>query len=113
MLIRISKFNLLRDTTDKGGPPELVTLKQGRLLCLGCYSGDLDTLQTLLKHVKDETSNIRTSNLRNHKWFDTVVSLACDSKYVITFTNLLDANSNAGIQIFLAHHCNNVYFVYC
>lgn len=46
--------------TEMRGTLELVTLEQCRLLCLGCYSGDLTTVQILLQHVQEEAINNRT-----------------------------------------------------
>lgn len=36
-----------------------VIIEQCRLLCLGCYSGDLNTVQILLKHVNTNALNIK------------------------------------------------------
>lgn len=81
--------------TEQGNVVELVTLEQCRLLCLGCYSGDLPTVQILLKHVEKEAINNRTSRHPFHECFGEVpLSLACDSEFLIIFNNLLHADKD-------------------
>lgn len=96
---------------------ELVTLEQCRLLCLGCFSGDLPTVQILLKHVEKEAINNRTSRHPFWERFGEVpLSLACDSEFLNIFTNIdkekdlvqesnvllyiVETMSNAGADIF-------------
>lgn len=38
---------------------EPVIIEQCRLLCLGCYSGDLNTVHILLQHVNADTLNYK------------------------------------------------------
>lgn len=81
--------------TEMRGALELVTLEQCRLLCLGCYSGDLTTVQILLQHVQEEAINNRTSNHRYSKWFDTMpLSIACDLGGFSINNNFLEAEKN-------------------
>lgn len=60
------------------GAIESVTVEEFRLLCLGCASGDLDTVKTLLTHVSKEAINTRTPRFQYGKRFESMpLAIAC------------------------------------
>lgn len=73
---------------------EPVIIEQCRLLCLGCFSGNLDTVQVLLKHVN-------TDILNNKVWYSTVflfalspLGIACEYGYLDIVMKLLEAGAD-------------------
>lgn len=75
---------------------ELVTVEQCRLLCLGCISGDLETVKILLRHVDKEAINTRISN--HHygffKMLETMpLAIACYFEYPNIVTELINAGA--------------------
>lgn len=73
---------------------EPVIVEQNRLLCLGCYSGDLNTVSILLKHVNGSAINITKMWLnRSYSKLDPL-SIACSLGYLDIATKLITAGAN-------------------
>lgn len=82
---------------------EPVIIEQCRLLCLGCYSGDLETVQILLKHTN-------TDALNNNDWPSTVLYyetipliIACKYGFLDIAIKLLEAGADINILSALIH----------
>lgn len=78
---------------------EPVIIEQCRLLCLGCYSGDLNTVKILLK-------NVHTDALNNTDWPSTVLYfktnpliIACEYGCLSIVKELLAAGADVNIGI--------------
>lgn len=56
-------------------------LEQWRLFCLSCYSGDIKTVQILLKHINEDVINNKVTP--NNRLYDTLnpLSIACKFGY--------------------------------
>lgn len=68
--------------------------EQWRLLCLGCYSGDLNTVQTLLQHVsKDAVNNTKTNEDKLFKDIKPLV-IACSLGYLDIAQELVRAGAD-------------------
>lgn len=89
-----SNSDIMCDTYD-----EPLSVEQCRLLCLGCYSGDLNTVQILLKHVN-------TDALNNRVWPSCMVYgeknpliIACKYGYLDIAMTLLAAGADINICV--------------
>lgn len=83
--------------------------EQWRLLCLGCYSGDLKTVQTLLQHVsKDAVNNTKTNEDKLFKDIKPLV-IACSLGYLDIAQELVragaDVNQKAKFETPLTAAC--------
>lgn len=88
--------------TEVVGAVESVTVEQSRLLCLGCASGDLNTVKVLLCHVGPEAINYRfPQHQYDELWETTPITIACYFGYLnIVFELLIagaDVNPNLAI----------------
>lgn len=90
---------------------EPVIVEQNRLLCLGCYSGDIATVTTLLKHVNKHAMNITESCHRRSYLVMNPLSIACSLGYLEITKTLINikANINYKTDIFtpLIGACEN------
>lgn len=87
------------DDSDIGPLNEPVILEQCRLLCLACYSGDLNSVQLLLKHVKNDALNntlwpTQCLYLKNNP-----LIIACENGYLDVAKELLEAGSDINICV--------------
>lgn len=73
---------------------EPVIVEQNRLLCLGCYSGDLNTVSILLKHVNGNVINIAEVWHARSYWEMDPLSIACSLGYLDIATKLITAGAN-------------------
>lgn len=73
---------------------EPVIVEQNRLLCLGCYSGDLNTVSILLKHVDGNAINItEMCHKRSYREMDSL-SIACSLGYLEIVKKLISVGIN-------------------
>lgn len=81
---------------------EPVTEEQCRLLCLGCYSGDLNTVQLLLKYVQKDAINNTVSRLFCNKdavhWTIKPLVIACKLGHSDIVVTLLKAGANVNLN---------------
>lgn len=81
---------------------EPVTEEQCRLLCLGCYSGDLNTVQLLLKYVQKDAINNTVSRLFCNKdavhWNIKPLVIACKLGHSDIVVTLLKAGANVNLN---------------
>lgn len=102
------------DKTNESGTitafSETVIEEQFRLLCLGCYSGDLKTVQLVLEYVAQDAIN---KSAINDTWFwqDRPLTIACKFGYHDIFMELLnagaDVNFNSLLETPLTAACQN------
>lgn len=92
------------DKTNESGTitafSETVIEEQFRLLCLGCYSGDLKTVQLLLEYVAQDAIN---KSAINDTWFwqDRPLTIACKFGYHDIFMELLNAGADVNFHSLL------------
>lgn len=85
----------VESVTEVVGSVEPVIVEQSRLLCLGCASGDLDTVQMLLKHIGKEAINNRTQRHQyNTNWDHMPLTIACYFGYLNIVSELLKEGAN-------------------
>lgn len=94
-----------------------VTEEQFRLLCLSCYSGNLNTVRIIMSHVKKDIINTSThpENVSGKKqnviWNFTPLVIACKLGYVEIVNDLLkskaDVNLNDATHTPLTAACEN------
>lgn len=89
---------------------EPVRREQCRLLCLGCYSDDLKTVQILLQHVNTDTLNYKFCNSKFCKDKNPLI-IACKYGFLDIAMELLkagaDVNINDGCHKPLTVACEN------
>nr|XP_034315639.1 uncharacterized protein LOC117685382 [Crassostrea gigas] len=76
---------------------EPVIIEQYRLLCLGCYSGDLNTVQILLQHVNADTLNYKCDCEINF-WIKNPLIIACKCGFTDIVMELLKAGADVSIR---------------
>lgn len=77
---------------------EPVIIEQFRLLCLSCYSGDLNTVQILLQHVNADTLNYKHGYRVNY-CNDNPLIIACKCGFQDIVMELLKAGADASICV--------------
>lgn len=82
--------------TDAFCEPE--NIEQHRLLCLGCYSGDLCTVQILLKYVLADSINYASVFHRNSEWDKEPLAIACDIGHVNIAIELIRAGADVNLK---------------
>lgn len=78
---------------------EPVIVEQCRLLCLSCYSGDLITVQILLKHVNTDALNSRVWPSRIAYFKKNPLIIACKYGYLDIVMELLKAGADVNIYV--------------
>lgn len=83
----------LHDTRDF----DKVAVEQYRLFCLACYSGDINTVRTLLKHIN--TKRVINAEIGCHKMpgMEPLV-IACFHGYLSIAKELLNAGASVNLQ---------------
>lgn len=89
-----SNSDIICDTYD-----EPFFVEQCRLLCLGCYSGDLDTVQILLKHVNTDALNNRVWPSGMVYFEKNPLIIACKYGYLDIVMALLEAGANINMCV--------------
>lgn len=80
--------------SDIGIYSEPVVVEQNRLLCLGCYSGDLKTVSVLLKHINDNVGDITVLWHTRSYWGFDPLTIACSLGYLDIATKLISAGAD-------------------
>lgn len=90
---------------------EPAVVEQYRLLCHGCYSGDLNTVSILLKHIDASVINITEECHKRSYWVMDPLSIACSLGYLEIAKKLIsvgaNVNQNADICSPLICACEN------
>lgn len=74
--------------------------EQWRLLCLGCYSGDVNTVKILLKYVNKAVLNIHGKDKRNYSFTQTnPLAIACKHQHFDIAKELIRAGANVNPNI--------------
>lgn len=101
-------FRKIRGASDIRNEP--VTEEQCRLLCLGCYSGDLNTVQLLLEYIQDDAINKEETH-----WNIKPLVIACKLGHSDIVNILLNAganvNQNDATHTPLTAACENGHYV--
>lgn len=82
--------------TDTFCEPEII--EKHRLLCLGCYSGDLKTVQLLLKYVFADSIKYASVFHTNSKWDKEPLAIACDIGNVNIAKELIRAGADVNLK---------------
>lgn len=85
--------------TKKEGSVDSGTEEESRLLCLGCISGDLDTVKMLLQHVGKEAINNRTLKHQcRDDWETMPLAIACYFGYQNIIKKLITEGANVNVM---------------
>lgn len=99
--------------THRQNKEEPVSVEQCRLLCLACLSGDINTVDLFLKHVKEDAiNNTQLCDERSY-WGMNPLAIACSSGSIPIVRSLIkanvDVNKLTGVCFPLVIACRNGY----